>query len=221
MNNLGIISNPWDPGLRRAVSDYDMTHQFNANWIIELPLGRGRKWLHRNNRILNAVAGGWQWSGIWRQTSGLPISVSNGRIWPTNWQWQANATQVGPVPAQQTTKNAPAPVPGGFAGPNVFADPAAALAAYDFTYPGGVGQRNGIRGDGYFTIDMGLAKRFYMPYSEKHSLQFRWEIFNVTNSVRFDVRNLSLSLGDQATFGRYFGALTSPRVMQFGLRYEF
>ncbi|HEU0139276.1 MAG TPA: carboxypeptidase-like regulatory domain-containing protein [Bryobacteraceae bacterium] len=221
VNNLGIIPNPWDPGLRRAVSDYDMTHQFNANWIIELPFGRGKKWLHRNRGIRDAVAGGWQWSGIWRQTSGLPISVSNGRIWPTNWQWQANATQVGPVPAQQTTKNAPAPVPGGFGGPNVFADPAAALAAYDFTYPGGVGQRNGIRGDGYFTIDMGLAKRFYMPYSEKHSLQFRWEVFNATNSVRFDVRNLSLSLGDQATFGRYFGVLTSPRVMQFGLRYEF
>ena len=162
----------------------------------------------------DAVFGGWQVAGLWRQTSGLPISVSNGRNWPTNWQWQANATQIGPVPEAHTSKNV-----GGHV--NAFAEPAAALAAYDFTYPGEVGQRNGIRGDGYFTIDGSLAKRFALPWAESHSLQFRWEVFNVTNTARFDVRALSLDLGNRATFGRYSGMLTEPRVMQFGLRYDF
>jgi hypothetical protein len=104
---------------------------------------------------------------------------------------------------------------------NLFSDPAAALAAYDFTYPGDVGQRNGVRGDGYFTIDGSLAKRFVMPYSERHSAQLRWEVFNVTNTARFDVRTMSLDIGTRGTFGRYLSMLTEPRVMQFGLRYEF
>jgi hypothetical protein len=103
----------------------------------------------------------------------------------------------------------------------VFSDPAAVLAAYDFTYPGETGQRNGIRGDGYFTIDGSLAKRFRLPFAETHSLQFRWEVFNLTNTARFDVRALSLDLGTRSTFGRYSGMLTEARVMQFGLRYEF
>ena len=54
--------------------------------------------------------------------------------------------------------------------------------------------RNNLRGDGIFNIDMGLDKRWKMPYNEKHSIQFRWEVFNVTNSVRFDVQSLSLAL---------------------------
>lgn len=213
-NNRGIIGNPWDPGLRKAVSDYDMTHQWNANWIVELPFGRGKKWLGSGKGITDALFGGWQLSGLWRHTSGLPTSVQNGRNWPTNWQWQANATQIGVVPEPNTSKNVAGRV-------NLFSDPAAALAAYDFSYPGDVGQRNGIRGDGYFTIDGSLAKRFIMPYSEKHSAQLRWEVFNVTNTARFDVRSMSLDIGTRATFGRYTGMLTEPRVMQFGLRYEF
>jgi hypothetical protein len=212
--NLGLIPNPWNPGQRKAVSDYDMTHQWNANWVVELPFGRGKKWMNARKGFSEALLGGWQIAGLWRQTSGLPVSVSNGRNWPTNWQWQANATQIGPVPEPHTSRNVAGRV-------NAFPDPAAVLAAYDFTYPGEVGQRNGIRGDGYFTIDGSLSKRFGLPYAESHSLQFRWEVFNVTNTARFDVRQMSLDLGSLATFGRYSGMLTEPRVMQFGLRYEF
>lgn len=215
---FGFITNPWNPGLHKAVSDYDMTHQWNANFVAELPFGKGKRLANRGG-VVNALVGGWQVSGVYRQTSGLPISVGNGRNWPTNWQWQGYATPSGPVPGVKTNKNAPAVT--GRGGPNVFEDPRPALAAYDFTLPGGIGNRNGIRGDGYFTIDTGLAKRFAMPYSEKHSLQIRWETFNITNSVRFDVSSLSLNLSNQGTFGRYGDVLTQPRVMQFGARYEF
>jgi hypothetical protein len=78
-----------------------------------------------------------------------------------------------------------------------------------------------VRGDGYFTVDTGLSKRFGMPYNEHHFVQFRAEAFNLTNTVRFDVNQLSLSLGNSATFGKYSGTLNTPRVIQFGLRYEF
>jgi hypothetical protein len=60
-----------------------------------------------------------------------------------------------------------------------------------------------------------------MPYKETHSVQFRWEVFNVTNSVRFDVQSLSLALDNQTSFGNYSQELSVPRVMQFALRYEF
>ena len=129
------------PGLRKAVSDYDMTHQFNANWIVEFPFGRGRKWLSNGHGLADALLGGWQITGLWRQTSGLPVSVSNGRNWPTNWQWQANANQIAGIPEPHTSKNAPAVQ--GPGGPNLFGDPKQVLDAYDFAFPGDVGQRNG------------------------------------------------------------------------------
>src|SRR6266576_4837176 len=38
----GQIINSWDPNALRAVSDFDTTHQFNANWVVELPFGRAK-----------------------------------------------------------------------------------------------------------------------------------------------------------------------------------
>jgi hypothetical protein len=70
-----------------------------------------------------------------------------------------------------------------------------------------------------------FSKRWTMRWSESQRLQFRWETFNVTNSVRFDVQSSLLSsaltLGSGGSFGNYSGLLTNPRVMRFVLRYEF
>ncbi len=114
-------------------------------------------------------------------------------------------------------------IPGGYGtqDSNPLGFPPEALAAYDFTMPGESGQRNVLRGDGLFNLDLGVSKRFLMPYSESHSLQFRWEMFNFTNSVRFDVQPVPVNLGSAGTFGKYTALLTGPRVMQFSLRYEF
>jgi len=44
-------------------------------------------------------------------------------------------------------------------------------------FAGESGARNNIRGDGYFGFDLGLTKRWKMPWSERHNLVFRWEVF--------------------------------------------
>ena len=82
----GQIINAWSPYQLRAVSDFDATHQFNANWVADLPFGRGRAVLADANKFVNAVVGGWQLSGLFRLTSGFPVNVSNGAQWPTNWE---------------------------------------------------------------------------------------------------------------------------------------
>ncbi len=54
------------------------------------PFGRGRKFGTSMNKILDAFVGGWQVSGTYRQTSGLPYTVGNGSRWPTDWDVSAN-----------------------------------------------------------------------------------------------------------------------------------
>ena len=58
-----------------------------------------------------------------------------------------------------------------------------------------------------------------MPYSDKHTLQFRWESYNLTNSVQFS--SVSASLTSTSTFGLLSGQRVDPRQMQFALRYRF
>jgi hypothetical protein len=220
LNN--IIINAWSPQQERGVSSYDATHQLNANWITELPFGRGRAIGSGAGKAFNAFIGGWQLSGLFRWTSGFPVNVDNGYSnFPTNFEQEGNANLVGPV------KTGAYYIKSGPDSPNVniFANGPAALSSFAPAYAGQSGQRDVIRGDGFFGIDLGLAKRWTMPWSEKQSLQFRWEVFNVTNSVRFDVQSSLLSsaltLGSGSSFGNYSGLLTNPRIMQFALRYEF
>jgi hypothetical protein len=157
-------------------------------------------------------------SGIWRWSSGFPTYIGQNGVWPTNWN-NNNAAVWNGKPVVTAHVDNQAQLKGG--GPNIFDDPKAAAAAFDYEMPGGIGTRNPIRGDGIFNIDTNLSKRFHMPYNEKHSLQLRWETFNLTNTVRFDPWNASTDISTQGTFGKYTSTLTTPRVMQFGLRYEF
>jgi hypothetical protein len=215
-----FMINSWNPGQLREVSRFDTLHAVNALGVWDLPLGRNRKFGAHMNRVLDAFIGGWQISGTWRQTSGLPFSVGDGQRWATNWQLSAFATPNGnPVPQTVSAHNAAAI--SGAPAPNLWTDAKSAFAGFQETMAGQTGSRNSLRGDGFFDIDTGLAKNFTMPYSERHHLQFRWDSFNVTNSVRLDPLSASLSLTTQSSFGKLSGQLGSPRQMQFALRYSF
>jgi len=216
----GQIINSWNPNAMRGVSDYDAKHQFNANWVAELPFGKGKLVAGNAHGLLDAIVGGWQLSGLFHLTSGLPFNVFNGFQWPTNWQLGGNAFLTGPLHTG-TFKGADS---SGNATVNVFkegAGPNGAITAFTNPFPGDSGARNQVRGDGFFNIDLGLAKRWRMPWSEKQSVQLRWEVFNVTNTTRFNVQSIAPELDISSTFGNYTGLLTNPRVMQFALRYEF
>ncbi|HEV2116205.1 MAG TPA: hypothetical protein VGR48_09295, partial [Terriglobales bacterium] len=57
---------------------------------------------------------------------------------------------------------------------------------------------------------------------ERRSLEFSWQAFNTTNSVRYDARKAQPSLSyDPTQFGKYISTLTTPRFMQFALRFAF
>ncbi len=219
----GTIINSWFPGLNKGVSDYDQQHVFSAFWVAELPFGQHKRFFGNANKVVDAVIGGWALNGVFRNSSGLPVGVTAGGVWPTNWESGSYAIQTGTVPTQVTTKNAPPPTSSGKSRPNLFANPAGALAAYSLPLAGDAGQRNGIRGDGYFGIDLGMGKKFNIVKvrDQQHTLQFRAEGFNVTNTVRFDPGSANLSILNPNLFGQYTATLTKPRVFQFSLRYEF
>ena len=147
-------------------------------------------------------------------TSGFPVNVSNGAQWPTNWELGGQGLTTGPVQTGRFKDPATGAV-------NVFSNGIDAINSFTSPFPGQSGARNTIRGDGFFNVDAGLSKRWIMPWSDKHSLQFRWEVFNVTNSNRFNITTGSLFLDTSSTFGNYTGLITNPRTMQFAFRYEF
>jgi hypothetical protein len=218
LNGGGIVINSWDPLSLRGLSDFNAFHQFNGNLVYHLPFGKGQALAAGANPVVNAIIGGWHVSGIFRWTSGFPITIDNGFTWATNWNIEGDAEPNGPVPKASNTKHAI--VNGVDIGPAIFADPVKAEAAFRPEWPGESGVRNNVIGEGMFDIDTGVSKDFSL--GEGRRLEFSWQAFNATNSVRYDVRAAQPSLSyDPTQFGKYLSTLTTPRFMQFALRLVF
>ena len=220
----GFLVNSWDADQQYRYSDFDIRHQINLNWVTDLPWGEGRKWGANMPPLADAVLGGWSMAGLLRWTSGLPFNVVNARsAWATNWNVQGNAElkDPGKLPPTGTTRDALNGKPSPFS-----IDPLEAREYFRFDYPGESGIRNQLRGDGFFTIDFSLAKSWRMPFGRGHRLWFRWDTFNVTNTARFDVGDVTMYPDRTSTFGTYNKTYATcdgnaGRCMQFSLRYEF
>lgn len=222
---LSYIANPWNPGLNRAPSDFDLRHLITFDWVYELPFGRGKTFAGGAGSLLDALIGGWQFSGLNRWSSGFPFSVIDTRGFTQNFLFNSNMVQTAPISSGlYMVGGAPYAFPNPaavVAGVQITPDVPATLTPMRFAYPGEAGSRNNFRGQGYFGIDAGLAKSWKIR--EDMHLKFAWEVFNVTNSVRFDTNtNTSLDNGsDDGSFGLYRLTLTVPRVQQFSLRLSF
>ncbi|MGC2403990.1 MAG: carboxypeptidase-like regulatory domain-containing protein [Acidobacteriaceae bacterium] len=220
------VINAFSPDQWRAPSDFDATHQLNANWVWDLPYGRGRHWGSGAHGFMNAVLGGWGLNGLYRWTSGFPFSVEAGNGWSTDFELEGSSVLTGPKPKTGVFIE-PNGTPTVFQNPeqtiSCSCSPGSAVGVNTFrpTYAGEAGQRNNFRGPGYFGVDAGLSKMWTV--GEQKTVRFAWEVFNVTNSVRFDAAGslIGQDLVSLTGFGIFNTELTQPRVMQYSLRFSF
>jgi hypothetical protein len=211
-----FIVNPLDLRQNRGSSDFDVRHMINANFIYEVPFGKGRKYFGGINKWANFFLGGWQLTGIYRWNTGFPTGepFDDGR-WATNWNVQSNLVRIRELNSSPTKAGSP----------NLFSDPQAAYQSFRNAYPGEAGDRNILRDPNYVVLDAGLFKTFGITENQK--VTFRLEVFNVTNTQRLTgVTGLDGGIDPYiGTAPNGFGRLTSvqgsPRVVQFALRYDF
>ncbi|HEU4873466.1 MAG TPA: TonB-dependent receptor [Pyrinomonadaceae bacterium] len=226
-----FIHNPILQKNSYANSDFDIRHIVNVNGIWQLPIGKGRMFLGDSNKVVDGILGGWQLSGIFRWNSGLPTGFygASGPYddarWATNWNVQSNLTRIREIETCPTRGSGNAP-------PKLFGcSTVDAYRSFRNARPGESGDRNVFRVPGYVNLDMGLGKSFRMPWSEGHKLQIRVEAFNITNTQRlgqFDTSRTGFGMvldPEQASpptnWSNFTAIQGSPRVFQFGFRYEF
>jgi len=219
----GLIQNPYDLRDGRALSDFNLRHNFNGYYVVDLPFGKGRKYLDSANRLADAVVGGWELTGTVRWHSGFPESPGDGFDFATNFFLTSSGTWTGPTNTNLTRDALRSN--GAYSGPNLFSNPDSVFANdIAFTLPGLSGSRNVLTGPAYFATDMGLYKTFKMPWSEGQHMQFRVTAYNLFNSVNFDDTTLSLDPTSPGTFGSITGTAGprgGAREMEFAVRYEF
>jgi Carboxypeptidase regulatory-like domain len=226
-SGAGFLLNPFRQKDMYAASDFDMRHIINFNAVYQLPFGKG-EWLFRDaGKVTNFLIGGWQLGSIFRYNTGLPIGTPyDDARWATNWNVQSYTTRKDKSLTTAPTKCAQGPKLFGCSPKQYYQNLRNAL-------PGETGERNALRLPGYWVIDMNIGKTFDLPWGENHKLQFRWEVFNLTNTqplgnidggrsgygVALDPARRNLD--PPTNWSNFVDTQGDRRVMQYVLRYTF
>ena len=226
-NGQGLVCDLRNLRVCRASSNFDALHTVSANYDYELPIGRGRSLLGEAPKWLDAIVGGWATAGIVTFHSGYPWNTTT-NAFPIAFTQTGSAVLVGSKSAvKQKIHVDPATHSVDF-----FADPTAALNAFGFPFGGATGDRNALRGPRYVNTDMAVLKTFKMPWSDKQTLRFRAEAFNVFNHASFNdpstdpnatgsLRTANNNINNPSQYGILTNLAHEPRQMQFGLQYSF
>ena len=170
------------------------THIFNLIASAETP--------QFSNTAARMLASEWRLSGIFRASSGNALRVVTGidRSLDGLVTTAQRVDQVmDNVYGDKTLNN--------WFNPAAFAQPA--IGAH------GNSGYNAYEGPGTRTIDLSLVRSF--PFLDSQRIEVRVEAFNALNWLRPQNPNATLS---SPTFGQILTAY-DPRVMQFGLKYQF
>jgi hypothetical protein len=194
-----VAADTYRPYLERDASSGDMPNVASFSGIYELPAGRGHRFA--SSGILNSALGGWSVNAIVSLQSGMPVTVTQA----TN-----NNSFAGFALQRPNLVGKPNLSPGE-RNPARYFNTGAFSTAPQFNI--GTASRNPVRGPAYRDFDFALVKNTTL--FREAGLEFRAELFNITNTPAFGQPNGSFG---SAAFGSITSTTTDPRVMQLAVR---
>lgn len=196
----------------KSVDSADTPHSLVVNYNYELPFGRG-KWIGSGwGRPMNAVLGGWSWSGIFNAKTGLPISITEG----SNSNY--GVTGVGGAGSNGTSQR-PNVKPGVSLIPpnqsiNNWINALAFVQPAQFTYGNAPRYFSNLRGPSFYNWDMAVHKTW--PFAESKRVELRFEMYNALNHPNYYLPNGDLS---SKNFGKILQAFPARSLQLAGKFY--
>jgi hypothetical protein len=206
-SNVGEEVNPINPALSRALSAFDVTHNFVVSYAYELPF-------EHLFGVSNSWTKGWTISGITHFSSGFPVTLLN---YGDNSLLGAEPNGInnygvdepqytpGPLALNHNPRN----------GQPYFNT--SLFSLQPLGQPGNA-KRRFFYGPGIDNYDMALLKS--VPLTESKSLQFRFEGFNVFNHAQFYGPTSVNGNINSSSFGSVVSA-AAPRLMQAAVKFIF
>jgi hypothetical protein len=192
--SMGYVK-PDDRRFDRGNCSSDRRHLFNLTTVAQTP--------QFQNTTLRAIATGWRLSGIYRFSSGAPLTVTAGTDRALNGIGGQRADQILASPYGDKS-----------GGPMTQFLNSAAFAVPALGTFGNLGRFN-IRGVNTWAFDLSLSRIFQVR--ENQRFEFRAEAYNILNSFRPGDPNTAVN---NSQFGVIRTSL-DPRIMQFAVKYVF
>lgn len=192
-SGFGDLVNFSNYRLSRALSSYDVTHNFVVSYTWAVPFDRAFGGLPKR------LTQGWTVNGITRLCTGFPINLSqSGDVSLYGTEGVDVPDVVGPVQTQNPRNPGPN-------GPNTYFLPGAFVTGPSGAF--GDANRRFFHGPGLVNTDLGMTKR--IPITESMAVELRGEFFNIFNHTNFGGPN-----GNFAS--SLFGVVTSARDPRIG-----
>ena len=186
------------PYLERDSSTGDVPNVLSASALYQLPAGRGHRFASAG--VPSFLLGGWNLDAIGSMQSGMPVTVTMA----TNDYAFAGIVTRRPDIVAQPSLTPGVRTPAKFFNTSAFAAPAGVV---------GTASRNPVRGPAYRDLDLAAVK--HTSFREHYDVEFRAEMFNITNTPAFGQPNGSYGT---TAFGSVTATTTDPRVFQFAVR---
>ena len=210
LNRIGVVQDFSNLHSEKSLSLQDVRHHLVVNYGVDLPFGKGHRYLQHSGTFVNTLVGGWRANGITSFLTGTPLSfVANAN--PLSQFFGAGIIR--PNHAQGcdagTSGSAQSRVTKWF-NTSCFTQPS--------TFSFGNERRvdSTLRNSGVANFDTSLSKAIKL--TEASDLQFSLEAFNIFNRVQFGTPTTNLSSG---IFGQVTNQANAPRTLQLALRYSF
>jgi hypothetical protein len=210
-------SNSYNLRGERSLDAFDVPQRLVIGSVLDLPIGRGKKFLNNMNGFANALLGGWGVDTIITFQSGFPIIISGcpGAL--------SNAGIPNAAPCSRPTRTALSHLTSGSLDDKLahWFDTSVFTAGDPNVYNYGNDSRTepNMRNDGVKNFDIGIFKNTKFGPEGRLGLEFRGEFFNLFNRVQFNPPNTSCC--GSSSFGQVTSQYNLPRVVQFALRMTF
>ena len=208
-NAPGLVANPYDIRADWGPATYDVRNLGSIGLVYALPFGNGKSYVNNLGNVSNAFVGGWSVTSIVIAQSGFPFTPQLSYN-PSNNGDTRNPVR--PFINPNFTGNVITGNPNQWFNPAAFLQPPANSGFY-----GNLG-RDTLNGPSLFDWDFSAIKDTRL--SERTSLQFRAEIFNIVNHTNFNTPALITFTpsGVSPTAGVINNTATTSRQVQFALK---
>jgi hypothetical protein len=194
----------------RSLASFDVPDRLVASYVLDIPVGKGRKYLANANWYTDAVIGGWGVEGVTTLQSGFPLHLTTN----TN-----NSNSFGGGQRPNVVAGCNSSISGSITSKlNEYFNTSCFTQPAPFTF--GDESRNdpNLRSPGIANWDFSAYKNFALTPENKATLQFRAEFFNIFNRVQFGYPGQALG---SSNFGQITSQVNLPRLVQFALRLSF
>ena len=207
----GGIQNFNNLRLEKSLSSFDARHRLTVSYVLDLPFGKNARFLSNAAGAVNQLVSGWRVNGGVSLQEGFPVNLT---VTPNNTNSQGGGSRPNVIAGCEKKRDGAIQSRlTQYFNTSCFTVPALfAFGTQARTDPT-------LRGPGIANYDFALSKT--TAITERYSIEFRGEVFNVFNRVQFAMPNRAATTAANSTFGQITATANDPRLIQLAIRLKF